>query len=75
MYLLRMYSAEVSRLLNGSSDVSDVDADWLMSPMSKMMSVNVHVVVVVPDGDGGTFAVHDVGGQCCARGRSLPDCP
>ena len=76
MYLLRMYSAEVSRLLNGSSDVSNVDADWLMSPMSKMMSVDVHVVVAVLDCDGGTFAVHDVNGQRCARGaRSLPNCP
>ena len=73
MYLLRMYSTEVSRLLDGSSDVSDVDADWLMSSMSKMMSVDVHVVVaVVLDGDGGTLAVHDVGGQRCARGARCP---
>ena len=72
-----MYSAEVSRLLDGSSDVSDVEADWLMSSMSKMMSVDVHVVVVaVFDGDGGTFAVHDVGGQRCAQGaQSLPNRP
>ena len=75
MYLLRMYSAEVSKLLDGSSDVSDVEADWLMSSMSKMMSVDVHVVVaVVLDGDGGTLAVHDVGGQrnvtLCSRSMS-----
>ena len=31
----------------GSSDISKVDADWLMSLMSKMMSVNLHDVVVV----------------------------
>ena len=75
-YLLRMYSAEVARLLNGSSDVSDVDADWLMSPMSKMMSVDVHVVVAVLDCDCSSFAVHDVRGQRCARcTRSLPNCP
>ena len=44
-------------------------ADWLMSLMSKMMSVDAHgVVIVVLDGDGRTFAVHDVRGQCCARG-------
>ena len=64
MYLLRMYSAEVARLLDGSSDVSDVDADWLMSPMSKMMSVNLHDVIVVLDGDCSSLAVQDVRGQC-----------
>ena len=66
MYLLRMYSTEVARQLNGSSDVSDVDADWLMSPMSKMMSVDVHAVAVVAlDGDDGSLAVHDVRCQRC----------
>ena len=59
MCLLRMYSAEVARLLHGSSDISDVDADWLTSPMSKMMSVDVHIIGVL-DGDCRTFAVHDV---------------
>ena len=59
MYLLRMCSAEVTRLHDGSSDVSDVDADWLISPMSKVMSVDVHgVVIVVLDGE----ALH----LCCA---------
>ena len=51
------------------SGVSDVDADWLMSPMSKMMSVDLHdVVVVVLDSDCGSPAVRDVRGQRrCAR--------
>ena len=67
MYLLRMYSAEVARLLDGSSDVSDVVADWLMSPMSKIMSIDVHaVVIVVLDCNDGSLAVHDVRGQRCA---------
>ena len=54
-----------------------LDADWLMSPMSKLMSVDVHVVVVVvPDCDCSSFAVHDVRGQRCARGaRCPPNCP
>ena len=61
-----MYSAEVQSCC-GSSDVtvSDVDADGLMSPMSKMMSVNLYdVVVIVLDGDCSSLAVHDVRGQC-----------
>ena len=44
-----------------------LDADWLMSPMSKMMPVDVHVVVVVLDCDCSFFAVRDVRGQRCAR--------
>ena len=37
--------------------------------MSKMMSVDVHgVVIVVLDGDSHALAVHDVRGQCSAGG-------
>ena len=47
-----------------------LDADWLMSSMSKMISVDVHgVIIVVLDCDCSSLAVHDVRGQCrCARG-------
>ena len=41
MYLLRMYSAEVVRLLNGSSDVSDVALPARVSPGGIRWSVSI----------------------------------
>ena len=55
-----------------------MDADWLIEIlMYLLMSLDLHDVVAVFDGDGSSFGVHDVGCQrrCARSSRSPPNRP